>query len=193
MSEAIQNTDLPVENVKEDDGVTWWCKILVKVVGVVAAIISVVAAVPNLINIINPLCIISACLMILNGALLLLFEAPVCCSFVESAKKVGAWIEKRRYWHKGIIYIILAALPIIPYRNLTIIFGCVPVFATGTFYGMLSLGKKADRNEMMTNAESNNGNKYQPFHNEPWNYLSDYDSCCLLTFVCSIYAVQQWV
>ena len=36
MSESIQNTDA-LENVK-DDGPSWWCKILVKVVGVVAAI-----------------------------------------------------------------------------------------------------------------------------------------------------------
>jgi len=169
MSQSIQNTDLPAENVKENDGVTWWCKILVKVIGVVAAIISIVAAIPNLIYVIKPLCVVSGALMVLNGALLLLFEAPICCTFVEPAKKYGAWIEKRKYWHKGIIYLVMAVVPLIPYRDATIFLGCIPVFATGTFYGMLSLGKKADRSEMMANAQqqSDSGNKYLPFHNEP--------------------------
>ena len=38
MSQSVQVPDIPAENVKENDGVTWWCKILVKVIGVVAAI-----------------------------------------------------------------------------------------------------------------------------------------------------------
>merc|ERR1719489_534897 len=97
-----------------------------------------------------------------------------CCLKLQSValllnqlKKCGNWIEKRKYWQKGTIYVILAVIPIIPYRNMTIILGCAPVFATGTFYGLMSLGKKANRSEMVTNSQSNSGSKYQPFHNEP--------------------------
>merc|ERR1719427_375557 len=106
--------------------------------------------------------------MILNGVLLLIFEAPVCCGFFEGTKKIASWIDGRKYWQKGIIYLIMAVIPLIPSRSLTSFLGCVPVFATGVFYGLLSLGKKADRSEMMTNAQvTGAGSKYQPFQNEP--------------------------
>lgn len=165
-SEQVQEV-APVE--KEDDGVTWWCKLLVKVIGVVAAVVSIIAAIPALIKIWNITGVITGVLMVFNGILLFIFEAPICCSYMEITQKIGTWIEKRKYYQKGIIYLIMAILPLLPSRDVISILGCIPVFATGVFYGLLSLGKKADRSEMMSKAQAgdNSGNKYQQFQNEP--------------------------
>jgi len=38
--------------------------------------------------------------------------------------------------------------------------------ATGVLYGLMSLGRKADRSEMLENAAS--GNNYKQFENEAW-------------------------
>ena len=41
-------------------------------------------------------------------------------------------------------------------------------FATGVLYGLMSLGKKADRGEMMQEASAaTGGNNYKQFENEP--------------------------
>lgn len=167
MADIQGNESVATAEVKEDDGVTWWCKLLVKVIGVVAAIVSIISAVPSLISVLQPLNIVTGSLMVVNGILLLIFEAPVCCQFIEQTKSIAGWIDRRKYWQKGIIYLVMAVIPLIPSRSVTSFLGCVPVFATGVFYGLLSLGKKADRGEMMANAQSSSGNKYLPFQNEP--------------------------
>jgi len=167
MADIEDGTSIQNETAPENDGVTWWCKLLVRVIGVVAAIVSIIASITNVIYVIAPLHVITGVLMIINGALLLLFEAPICCQFSEKTKLIGAWIDKRKYWQKGIIYIVLAIIPLLPSRDLSSILGCIPVFATGVFYGLLSLGKKADRGEMLSKAQGNDGNKYQQFENTP--------------------------
>ena len=34
-----------------------------------------------------------------------MFEAPICCMYWEATKAITTWINERRYWQKGILYL----------------------------------------------------------------------------------------
>uniref|UniRef100_H2YUU1 Calcium channel flower n=1 Tax=Ciona savignyi TaxID=51511 RepID=H2YUU1_CIOSA len=157
--------DLESQDKNKGDGVTWWCKILARIVGVVAAIVCGICAITTFLSGtfgFDGLCITSAVVMVLNCFVLLLFEAPICCAFCEITQPISNWVDKRQYWQKGAIYVGLSILPVALCRNIATILGSVCPFAAGVLYGLMSLGKKADRSEMLANA--NNG--FEKFENE---------------------------
>nr|CAB3227386.1 calcium channel flower homolog [Phallusia mammillata] len=155
-----------VEKQTKDEGATWWCKLLARGIGVIAALIVGLTGVITLFSILHPICILSGCLMLGICCIMILLEAPFCCSFFESTKSISNWLTGRAYWQKGLLYIVVSIVPVAVCPGVTTFVGCVPPFATGVIYGLMSLGKKADRSEMMANARGGSTPQFDRFENE---------------------------
>lgn len=141
------------DNTNNTDA-TWWCKLLAKVIAVFAGLVSLISGLFVAITA-SPLCILSGLLMMVAGGVVLIFEAPMCCMFLDFTKPIAAFAEKRTFFQKAIIYAVLAIVPFTLCFGLTSLFGCGLVFAAGVFYGLMGLGRKADRDQMMATAASN--------------------------------------
>jgi len=134
----------------ESQELTWWCKLLIKALAAVAAIIAIITGVFTCISL--SICIFAGIFQILLALLVLVFELPFCCAFVEITKPIANFAERRKFLEKAFIYCGLAIPPFAMCWGLSTLFGCGAVFAVGVFYGLLALGKKADRSTMMARA-----------------------------------------
>lgn len=109
--------------------------------------------------------------MILMGALVLGFEAPVCCQYVPALVTMSNWIDTHfRFWMRGTLYFLLAILPVIFCLEVSTFVGCGSIMITAALYGVLAIGKKgadAYQNannediEMKTNLVDNKGDPNQ--------------------------------
>ncbi|XP_068728677.1 calcium channel flower homolog [Montipora capricornis] len=112
--------------------------------------------------------------MILMGAIILAFEAPMCCQYVPALVSLSDWIESHfKFWMRGCLYFLLALFPIILCLEVSTFVGCGAVMITAAFYGVLAIGKKgagannqanSDDVEMKTNLVDNRGD---PIQTEP--------------------------
>ncbi|KAL8567048.1 hypothetical protein ACOMHN_027477 [Nucella lapillus] len=85
--------------------------------------------------------------------MLILMEAPCCCQFLDFIQPVSRFSDNRSPFQKALIYGLPAVLPLILCFSVATVAGCVLVFASGGIYGIIALGKKADRDTMMTRAK----------------------------------------
>jgi len=134
--------------------VPWWLKYGGRGLGTVGGIVAMGLGILNIIlSILSPLCIFGGIIQVLAGFVLTLAEAPCCCMFLDFGEKFGNFIEKRPLWNKAALYLALAVPPISFCRSVPIFLGSALIFATGVVYGLMSLGKKASRGEMLNRAQ----------------------------------------
>ncbi|ELU12821.1 hypothetical protein CAPTEDRAFT_167106 [Capitella teleta] len=131
---------------------TWWCRLFARLVGGIGGSVAIILGVLCCTNIIHPMCIVAGILQMISGFIVLVFEAPICCTFVEITKPIANFAENRPFFHKAIIFGILSIPPFAMCFGLTTLFGSGLIFATGVLYGLMALGKKADREVMIQNA-----------------------------------------
>lgn len=136
------------QSTKPDDQVSWWFKLLTRGVGTVGGIVAMILGVIRCLTF-TPSCLVAGILEILIGFIAVVLEAPCCCPFLDFIDKIGKFSENRPYWQKGALYTVIAIFPIILCASTTTILGSALVFGTGVLYGMMALGKKASREEMM--------------------------------------------
>lgn len=158
-----------VGGVPADPDSSWWCRTLARALAVLAAACCMIAGVVVMIST-SARCIIAGLLMIILGGVVMVFEAPICCTFVEFTKPIAAFSEKRTYLQKALIYVISALIPAIMCFGFGTVIGCGFVFAAGVFYGLMGLGKKADREQMMESAQTNTPTQMPP----PTDFSSTY-------------------
>lgn len=135
----------------QGEEVSWWFKILARAVGTIGGLVAMATGVVTCISI-TPICILAGVLQIFVGFVAVIFEAPCCCQFVDFADKIGKFSEKRPYWQKSVTYCMLGLVPIIACFGMSTVFGSGLVFAAGVVYGLMAIGKKANRQEMLTKA-----------------------------------------
>ncbi|KAK3605238.1 hypothetical protein CHS0354_037638 [Potamilus streckersoni] len=140
-------------NPDSGDQVTWWFKLLTRSVGVIGGIVAMITGVLRCITF-TPLCLVAGLIEVLAGFTVVVFEAPCCCPFLDFIDKIGKFSEERPHWQKAVIYAVMAVFPVALCFSMTTIFGSALVFATGALYGMMALGKKADREVMLKRARS---------------------------------------
>jgi len=134
--------------------VPWWLKYGGRGLGTFGGIVAMGLGVVNIIsNIFTPICIFAGILQVLVGFVLLLAEAPCCCMFLDFGEKLANFIETRPLWNKAALYTVMAILPVSFCASVSTFLGCALVFGTGVVYGLMSLGKKASRGEMLTRAQ----------------------------------------
>jgi len=101
-------------------------------------------------------CLAAGLIQMLLGFLILTLEAPCCCLFLDFIERISHFSETRPYWQKALLYCLVSPIPIVMCIEVSTFFGAGLIFVTGILYGMMALGKKADRSEMMARAAATN-------------------------------------
>jgi len=117
--------------------------------GVIAIALGVIACLTT-----TPLCIVAGIWQMCAGFIVAIMEAPCCCMFVDFAHQFGAWADQRSYWQKGAVYLLMSLPSLLMCWEVSIILGSGLVFVTAVLYGMMALGKKAPREDMILRATS---------------------------------------
>jgi len=128
-----------------------WMKYAGKGTGVVGGCVAIVmgffcAISPT--NIISPMCIIAGVWQIVAGLVLVLVEAPFCAKFIPPLAKFTQIIESRPPWQRAAVYLAISLPPIMMCAGLSTIIGSGLIFAVAVLYGLMTVGKKASREEM---------------------------------------------
>ncbi|XP_076316157.1 calcium channel flower-like [Tachypleus tridentatus] len=149
MNNQEQNT------VKKDtlDDAPWWLKYFTRFLGSVSSLVAIGTGAWACVTI-TPRCLMAGILQMLLGVTVALIEAPCFCAFLDFAQIPHNYFEKKPYWHKALLYVILSSLIVIICTNLSTFFGSGLIFVTGSLYGIMSLGKKASKEEMMAKSSS---------------------------------------
>ncbi|KJH46004.1 hypothetical protein DICVIV_07922 [Dictyocaulus viviparus] len=126
----------------------WWVRFLAKGVGIIGGFLAVFFGALGLLSL-SAECITAALLQMVFGFLTIALEAPFCCMFVDFIEKIAQFSESRKHWHKATLYGTMGIIPIIMCLELNKFLGSGMIFACGTIYGFMALGKKADRGTMM--------------------------------------------
>jgi len=130
-----------------NDDIPFWMKYAGKGAGVVGGCVAIFMGVWCSISIF-PMCIISGVWQIAAGLVLILVEAPFCGRFIPPLAKFTQMIEARPPWQKAAVYLAISLPPILMCTGLSTIVGSGLIFTVAVIYGMMTVGKKASREEM---------------------------------------------
>lgn len=136
-----------------DPEVTWWCRILTRVAASIAGVVAFVLGIVACIGL-SAICIVAGIIQMLASVILLIFEAPICCQFFEITKPIAGFAERRSFLQKAFIYGGMAIPPIFMCFGASTLVGSGFIFAVGVIYGLMSLGRKADRATMLARASA---------------------------------------
>jgi len=136
-----------------NDDVPWWMKYAGKGAGIVGGCVAMFFGVWCAVSI-SPMCIIAGVWQILAGLVVILVEAPFCSRFIPQMAKFTAIVESRPTWQRGLVYLAVSLPPMIMCAGLSTIVGSGCLFTTAVIYGMMTVGKKASRDEMAAAAAS---------------------------------------
>jgi len=154
----------PVDEASE---VAWWMRWLATFAGVIGGISATVGGFFTVVfNILTPTAIFGGIVQIGLGFLIFVLEATFVCRTVSFAQPVITRMDKIRFWHRGALYCGLSMIAFIclaKVKPLGAIASLITPFATGVLYGLMSLGRKADREQMLQSARAEN---YTQFENE---------------------------
>ncbi|KAK3758800.1 hypothetical protein RRG08_030611 [Elysia crispata] len=138
---------------QKDDGVTWWCRILAKSACVVAGFVAMLTGLFRLLTF-TPMCLVAGIYLMLLGFIEIVLEAPCCCQFLDFIQPVSRFSESRSYWEKALVYTLPPILAPLMCFSTTTMCGAALLMASGVIYGMIALGRKADRDTMLARARS---------------------------------------
>ncbi|XP_047502772.1 calcium channel flower-like isoform X3 [Penaeus chinensis] len=102
----------------------------------------------------SPICVVAGIWQMLAAFIVISAEAPCCCMFVDFVQQYSMWVEGRPHWQKAVFYIVIALPAVILCPGLSTIFGSGLIFLSGVLYGLMTLGKKGSREDMMAAAQS---------------------------------------
>lgn len=135
------------------DEVPWFLRYGARGMGAVGGLLAIVLGLWTCISI-TPICIVAGIFQILAGFLLVIFEAPCCCPFLDHVQQMSKFGDSKPHWQKAAFYLVLSLPPIVLCQSLGAIFGSGLIFITAMLYGMMALGKKAPRDEMLRRASA---------------------------------------
>jgi len=136
-----------------DDGITWWFKFFARACGTIGGLLAIALGLFACITF-SSACFAAGLIQMLFGFLTITLEAPCCCAFLDFIEKLAHFSESRPYWQKGLLYALISPIPVFMCFEVSTFFGSGLIFITGVVYGMMALGKKADRETMMARATS---------------------------------------
>lgn len=138
---------------QQPDDVPWLLRYSARAVGCVGGGIAVGLGIFNCVTL-SPMCIVAGIFQVLASFIVIVIEAPCCCFFIEYVQQLSTWADSKPYWQKAAFYLVLSLPAIVLCFGLSTLFGSGLIFATAVLYGMMALGKKAPREEMMLRAAS---------------------------------------
>ncbi|XP_013380701.1 calcium channel flower [Lingula anatina] len=146
-----QNESVGAPLPPQDNDLPKWYKIAAKAFGTVGSSIAFVLGAVACITI-TPMCLVAGITLMTISFIIMIVEAPCCCPCIEFAQKCSNFTDARPHWQKAISYGVLSVFPVLMCAEITTIFGCGLIFVTAAVYGMMALGKKADRETMRAQA-----------------------------------------
>ncbi|TKR72563.1 hypothetical protein L596_019989 [Steinernema carpocapsae] len=129
----------------------WWVRYMAKGIGILGGFVAMFFAVLGFVTL-SPTCMIAVTIQLVFGFLIIALEAPFCCTFVDFIEKIDNFSESRTFWQKAVLYCGMGIVPILICPELNTVLGGGMIFASGSVYGFLALGKKADQQTMMKSA-----------------------------------------
>ncbi|XP_013192984.1 calcium channel flower [Amyelois transitella] len=151
------------DNVQKDD-VPWWMRYGGRGLGTVGSFFAILFGLLNCTGILylNVQCLIAGIWQMLAGFLVIVCEAPCCCFFIDYVQTLSDKIDSRPYWNKAVLYCGLAVPPFLMCISVSTFLGSGVIFATGVIYGMMALGRKASREDMISSAANLEAGLGQP-------------------------------
>lgn len=147
--------DVSTQDQQSEVEVSWWCLNVVKALAAIAAVMCLIFGVWSMISV-TPRCIVAGVIQILLAFLVLLFEVPFCCQHFRYTQPISNFAKQQTYLRKAFIFAGMALIPVVLCFSMSTLFGCGMVFAVAVIYGLIALGKKADRETMMARASAFN-------------------------------------
>uniref|UniRef100_A0A1W7RAV5 Calcium channel flower n=1 Tax=Hadrurus spadix TaxID=141984 RepID=A0A1W7RAV5_9SCOR len=149
----MQTSEAPKQAQRPLDESPFWLKFLVRFVGSVGSLVALGLGAWLCVTL-SPKCLLAGIIQMLVAVLVALIEAPCFCVFLDFAQAPSNYFERKAYWHRGLLYVVLSVMPIAICPGITTFFGSGLIFITGSLYGILSLGRKAPPEEMKYRASS---------------------------------------
>lgn len=149
----MQASETPKQPPRPLDESPFWLKFLVRFLGSVGSLVALGLGAWACVTV-YPKCLLAGILQMLIAVLVALIEAPCFCMFLDFAQAPSNYFDRKAYWHRGLLYVVLAIMPIAICPGISTFFGSGLIFITGSLYGILSLGKKAPHDEMKYRASS---------------------------------------
>jgi len=109
----------------------------------------------------SPLCIVAGVWQICAGLFVITLEAPFCGMCIPALQQAVAKVEGRPVWQKALVYLVLSLPAVFLCNSWSAWVGTVCLFAAASIHGLMSLGPKASRDDMVANAAgSSNATAY---------------------------------
>ncbi|RNA39909.1 calcium channel flower isoform X1 [Brachionus plicatilis] len=143
--------NMPTQQQPQQEEMSWWFKWLIKGSSVILGFLALVLGIVTTISF-SASCLIAGILLICGSVLVLAFEVPMCCSFIEFIRPLSQFSEGRPHWQKCAIYMIAPIVTILLCQGASSIFGALFLFGVAGLYFMLTVGKKAPLEEMRSRA-----------------------------------------
>jgi len=147
----------PAQSNTANNDMPWLFVTAARGLATFAGILSILlGAINSLTSVIDPSCFIAGLIMMCEGLVLIMIEAPCLCVFFDFAFLPNRLLEGRSLWIKATIYLGFAILPLSFCKSASLITSCFFVFITSALYLVLALGKKASAEEMRAKAVNEN-------------------------------------
>ncbi|CAF1179705.1 unnamed protein product [Adineta ricciae] len=145
-------TAVDIDNQQpQQEGTTFWFRWLIRIVAVVTGILAMICGVFGALSV-SLSCIAAGIIMIFLGFSMIMFEVPICCQFVSYTQPVAKFSETRPAWQKAMLYSLPPLIPLVLCQSISIVLGFICLLVNGAIQFMLTVGKKATKEEMSSRA-----------------------------------------
>jgi len=144
-----------------NSGAPWYMKYAGKAAGIGGGLVAVFFGFWCCITL-SPLCIVAGIWQICAGLFVITLEAPFCCMFLDFVQKAVAKVDGRPVWQKALVYLVLSLPSFFMCSSYTIFLGSGALFLVAALNGLMSLGRKASRDEMAASAAAGGGTTAYP-------------------------------
>jgi hypothetical protein len=138
------------------DDLPWWFNSIGRFFGILGGLAAIVLGTWSFVwhtMFIDPRGIASDIVLVLAGSIALTVEAPCCCVACKCGAKLARCFESLKFWHKSALFVVLSIPAVAICQNHHSVIGGALLFVAAIAFGLLSLGKKASREEMIENAQ----------------------------------------
>jgi hypothetical protein len=138
----------PTSSPQANSDSPWLISTGAKAVATVAGLFAIVSGFLNLLSIFDTSCMFAGGLLIVEGLMMCLLEAPCFCTFLDFAYIPSNYVDGKPHWMKATLYLFFAAIPFFSCIGFTTFLSCGLIFVSCALYLMMALGKKASLDEM---------------------------------------------
>lgn len=157
MQRILSNFVTPPPQANESNDMPWLFVTGARALATFAGIVSILfGSIDVLFSIIDLNCLIGGLILMGEGLVLTMVEAPCLCLFFDFAILPGKFLEGKSLWIKATLYLGFAIVPLSFCKSTSLIFSCFLIFMTSALYLVLALGKKASAEEMRAKVVNEN-------------------------------------